>query len=145
MAWLYILILTVASSAQVKEAVVSRMQGVVAHVLLLKEPQIVWCRVEPKGGIWHISTEPGGAEIRHGATMTVHVDRPGDEPFAYYYLMPTPAVQAAGWLGFHAPMSFLLPTGREATAGAERWREFRRCSLKEFDAADAKWRSEIAR
>jgi hypothetical protein len=72
--------------------------------------------------------------------MTVHVDRPGDEPFAYYYPMPTLAVQTASWLGFGAGVVLLLPTGREMAAGEERWREFRRCSLEEFDAADAKWR-----
>lgn len=118
----------------------SQVQRVVAHVLLLREPRIVWCRVEPQGGIWRISTEPGGPEVPHGATMTVRDGRPGEAPWAYYYPMPTPFLDIASRLNFGAGQVLLLATGREVTTRSWRWREFRRCSEEEFEAAFGAWR-----
>ncbi|MFI5401929.1 MAG: hypothetical protein ACHQ1G_03255 [Planctomycetota bacterium] len=123
-----------------KEAIPAPARRAVAAVLLMREPRIVWSRVEPEGGIGRIRTRPGGPEIPHGATMTGRTDPPGQTRWAYYYPLPTPLLQIASELGFHPGEVLLVATGREARTRAGRWREFRRCGEEEFSAALALWK-----
>jgi hypothetical protein len=134
----FLLFFSVAAFHAPSNAIVSQVQRVVARVLLLSEPRIVWCRVEPGGGIWHIRTRPGGPEVPHGATMSAKGAR-----WAYYYPWPTPLLRIAQDLGLCGACTVdLLATGREVTTRTGRWREFRRAGKEEFEAALASWKRE---
>jgi hypothetical protein len=117
-------------------AFVSTTKEAIAFLL----PRTVWCHVEPQGSISVISARPDGVEVPHGATMTVGDGRPGEAPIAYYYPEPTPLLETMNRFGLDPGTALLLATGREATTRSGRWREFRRCSEEEFDAALASWK-----
>jgi hypothetical protein len=93
-------------------------------------PRTVWCELSPTGTIAHISAVPDGPEIPHGATMTN-----GTGAWAYYYPNPTRVLEAVNRLRYDPGTALLIATGRETTTASGTWREFRRCSEEEFEAA----------